>query len=60
MLEVTDEVMVRLEDGEECLHKGCSSHISHPCEGCGRIGAHGVVSIPQSKYQRERSSNGYR
>ena len=25
-------------DGEPCDHPGCLSHISHPCEGCGRIG----------------------
>jgi hypothetical protein len=30
-------------DGEPCLHLGCRSHISHPCEGCGRTGARGVV-----------------
>lgn len=27
-----------LRDGEPCEHPGCLSHISHPCEGCGRIG----------------------
>jgi len=27
-----------MRDGEPCSHKGCLSHISHPCEGCGRIG----------------------
>lgn len=25
-------------DGQPCLHPGCLSHVSHPCEGCGRIG----------------------
>ena len=29
--------MRELRDGEPCNHKGCLSHISHPCEGCGRI-----------------------
>jgi hypothetical protein len=28
----------KLRDGEPCEHSGCLSHISHPCEGCGRIG----------------------
>jgi hypothetical protein len=28
-----------LKDGEPCTHPECSHHISHPCEGCGRIGA---------------------
>lgn len=27
-----------LPDGVPCSHPGCLSHISHPCEGCGRIG----------------------
>lgn len=26
--------------GEPCAHPGCLSHISHPCEGCGRIGGY--------------------
>lgn len=26
------------KDGKPCFHPGCLSHISHPCEGCGRIG----------------------
>lgn len=26
-----------LRDGEPCEHKGCLHHITHPCEGCGRI-----------------------
>lgn len=25
-----------LTDGEPCEHPGCLSHVSHPCEGCGR------------------------
>lgn len=27
-----------LKDGEPCGHPGCLHHITHPCEGCGRIG----------------------
>ena len=23
--------------GEPCTHPGCFNHVSHPCEGCGRI-----------------------
>lgn len=26
-----------LKRGEPCGHPGCLSHVSHPCEGCGRI-----------------------
>ena len=25
--------------GEPCEHPGCASHLSHPCEGCGRYAA---------------------
>lgn len=25
------------KDGQPCSHPGCLSHISHPCEICGRI-----------------------
>lgn len=27
-------------DGEPCSHPGCLSHITHPCEGCGRVAGH--------------------
>lgn len=26
------------KDGKSCDHPGCLSHVSHPCEVCGRIG----------------------
>ena len=26
-----------LRDDEPCKHAGCLSHVSHPCEGCGRV-----------------------
>ena len=29
---------IKLRDGEPCSHTGCLNHITHPCEGCGRIG----------------------
>ena len=32
-----------MRDGEPCSHKGCLSHISHPCQGCGRIAGKYVV-----------------
>ena len=35
----------RLKDGEPCAHAGCLSHISHPCEYCGRIGGVSKSSI---------------
>jgi hypothetical protein len=36
-----------LRDGEPCSHKGCLSHISHPCEGCGRIAG---KNIPKTRH----------
>lgn len=33
-------------DGVPCHHPGCLSHITHPCEGCGRIGGHPNVTYP--------------
>ena len=30
-----------MKDGEPCSHPGCAHHITHPCEGCGRIAARG-------------------
>lgn len=38
---------IKYNDGQPCEHKGCLSHISHPCEGCGRIGGKGVVLTPE-------------
>ena len=34
-----------LKDGVPCDHPGCLAHLTHPCEGCGRIG--GKPSIEQ-------------
>jgi hypothetical protein len=30
-----------LKEGEPCNHIGCLNHVSHPCEGCGRIQGRG-------------------
>lgn len=27
----------RHRDGKPCGHPGCLNHVSHPCEGCGRV-----------------------
>lgn len=31
-----------MTDGGPCGHPGCLQHVSHPCEGCGRIAGHGI------------------
>ena len=36
-------MQIKYIDGQPCEHKGCDRHLSHPCEGCGRIGAKGVI-----------------
>lgn len=28
---------MQYKDGEPCTHPGCLNHVTHPCEGCGRI-----------------------
>ena len=30
--------MALLRDGEPCTHPGCLSHLTHLCDGCGRVG----------------------
>lgn len=36
-------VTILFADGEPCDHPGCLHHLTHPCEGCGRIGGVGDV-----------------
>jgi hypothetical protein len=36
-------------DGFHCGHRGCLAHITHPCEGCGRLGGRGEICIIHSK-----------
>jgi len=31
-----------VKPGQPCSHPGCANHITHPCEGCGRIAAMGA------------------
>lgn len=46
-----------LKDGEPCHHRGCLSHITHPCEGCGRIAGGRLVHIElYNKMEQERSA----
>ena len=32
-----------LPDGVPCSHPGCLNHVTHPCEGCGRISGRSKV-----------------
>lgn len=38
-----------LRDGEPCGHIGCLNHVTHPCEGCGRIAGHKVKALTNSE-----------
>jgi hypothetical protein len=38
------------KSGEPCAHFGCRSHVSHPCEGCGRTICDGNVYPDQIKF----------
>ncbi len=47
----------RLIDGEPCDHPGCLSHISHPCEGCGRVGGRWPEDIPKARKSDPETSH---
>jgi hypothetical protein len=42
---------MKYKDGEPCDHVGCSSHASHPCEGCGRIGCVSLSTVYKQRHQ---------
>jgi len=41
-----------MRDGEPCSHIGYLHHISHPCEGCERVGGRYVLesAVESDKY----------
>jgi len=43
-----------LRPDEPCAHPGCLSHVSHPCEGCGRIAGRyvGDMEITEAEFKR--------
>ena len=36
-MQTFDDYTKDLPDGVPCKHPGCLHHVSHPCEGCGRV-----------------------
>jgi len=44
-----------LRDGEPCSHPGCLKHLTHPCEGCGRVG--GRSNSYAEAYRRQEGAN---
>lgn len=47
------------EDGVPCQHKGCLSHVTHPCEGCGRVAGRGVVNVIRRNLMTEKGYTPY-
>ena len=44
-------------DGIPCSHIGCANHLTHPCEGCGRIGCITITDgIPKTYHNKIRES----
>lgn len=46
------ESATRLKPGQPCGHPGCASHLSRPCEGCGRYAA-GMANGPDVDQAKE-------
>lgn len=38
-----EQLSATIADGEPCEHVGCLNHVTHSCEGCGRIAGHKAV-----------------
>lgn len=52
--------MSELEDGVACSHPGCLSHVSHPCEGCGRIQGMDIATMAVIDYVNWRNERSLR
>lgn len=50
----------RYKDGEPCDHPGCCSHITHPCEGCGRIGCRSHNQSMHADSEKHGAADGRR
>lgn len=49
---VLDITYVKLNPGQPCYHNGCLSHITHPCEVCGRIAGNGDSWVEKEKLKK--------
>ena len=49
-----------MREGEPCSRKGCLNHISHPCEGCGRVRGRYMLesAVESEKYGLSITYNG--
>lgn len=41
---------MKYKDGEPCKHPGCLNHVTHACEGCGRIAG---INLKENKMECE-------
>lgn len=42
-----------IKNGEACDHPGCLSHVTHPCEGCGRVAGRGRPWNEERRWAQE-------
>lgn len=49
-----------LADGHSCGHPGCLQHVSHPCEGCGRIAGQSDEKLKVYANERWARDMGFR
>lgn len=40
------------KNGVPCSHAGCLDHVTHPCEGCGRIAGGRLVIVERAELAR--------
>lgn len=50
--------MRQLPDAVPCDHAGCLSHLSHPCEGCGRIGGRRPIYNMEDNESAQKNRGG--
>lgn len=51
--EQRSEWIKNLPDGVPCDHIGCLSHVTHPCDGCGRIGGKRQKALIEKEEKNE-------
>lgn len=45
LMEKKNRIFPKYLNGVPCNHKGCLNHISHPCDGCGRIAGLKIIKF---------------
>lgn len=52
-ISISSDMEILFFHQKACTHPGCLAHISHPCEGCGRITGKGNVYVSKVSYASE-------